>query len=222
MADNSDRSLNPSANVFRRGDPARSAPAGDAYQDPISRTTYLSKNHETGATFACTAPAGSRHAKAMRELCANVQGTSLQEPPPQAYNQPILMPAQTQPSDGSMAVYISPKIGRAQSIRKVKNPNPTKLQLRPQSAENISSSRNADMTFRRVEDDREIGFHSKSSQGEVYVAAPRGSDEAEAHERMVRAQQQRSQQRPQQRIMTTRSGQEVKVVSRRPFWGWGA
>lgn len=221
MADNSNRSLNPSANVFRRGDPARSAPVGDAYQDPTSRTKYLSKNHETGATFTCSAPVGSKHAKAMRELCANVQGTSLQEPPPQAYSQPILMPAQTQPSDGSMAVYTSPKIGRAQSIRKVKNPNPTKLQLRPQSAENISSSQNADMTFRRVEDDREIVFHSKSSQGEVYVAAPRGSDEAEAHERMVRAQQQRQQQRPQQRIMTTRSGQEVKVVSRRPFWGWG-
>ena len=194
MADNSDRSLNPFANVFRRGDPARSAPAGDAYQDPISRTTYSSGNHETGATFARTAPAGSRHAKAMRELGANTQGTLPQEPPPQAYSQPILMPAQTQPSGDSMAAYTSPKIGRAQSIRKVKNPNPTKLQLRPQSAENISSSRNANMTFRRVEDDREVAFHSKSAQGEVYVAAPRGSDEAEAHERMVRAQQQRAQQ----------------------------
>jgi hypothetical protein len=218
MANNRDRSLGPFASVFRHGDPARSAPAGDAYQDPVSRTTYLSKNHETGATFTCTAPAGSRHANAVRELCANVQGTSLQEPPPQAYGQPILIPAQTQPSGGSMAVYTAPKIGRAQSIRKVKNPNPTKLQLRPQSAENISSSRNANMTFRRVEDDREIVFHSKSTQGEIYVAAPKGSDEAEAHERMVRAQQQRAQQQ----IMTTRSGQEVKVVSRRPFWGWGA
>ena len=201
MANNRDRSLGPFASVFRHGDPARSAPAGDAYQDPVSRTTYLSKNHETGATFSCTAPAGSRHAKAVRELCADVQGTSLQEPPPQAYSQPILMPAQTQPSAGSMAVYTSPEIGRAQSIRKVKNPNPTKFQLRPRSAENISSSRNADMTFGRAEDDREIAFHGKSTQGEVYVAPPRGSDEAEAHERMVRAQQRRAQQRPQQQIM---------------------
>ncbi|OCL04379.1 hypothetical protein AOQ84DRAFT_391591 [Glonium stellatum] len=225
MDDDRDRGLN-LFTASKQGEAGRSASIEDEYQDPVPTTKYMSTNHETGATFTCTAPAGSRHAKAMRELCANVQGASLQEGPERAYSQPRLMPTQTQPSSRSMAVYNAPKIGKAQSIQRVKNPHPPKLQLRPQSADGLPAPRNTSTTFRRVEGDHEIAFHRKSVQGEVYVSAPKGSDEAEAHERMVRAQlqggQQRLQQRTQQAVLTTISGQKVNAVSRRPYWGWGS
>ncbi|KAF2814064.1 uncharacterized protein BDZ99DRAFT_495625 [Mytilinidion resinicola] len=211
MADEPPRNL--FTTVFRPHSPFSSSssfssapPPSTHFPDGTPRTIYRSKNNTTGAEFSCTAPAGSKHAQAMRELCASVQGVGLpqaSQPQPQPRYQRQLPTTSSAPgmtTDAhdaqvqrqTQAFEEGRGGGGAGVIRTVskaaagsrRNPRPPKLQYRNGSGS--ASAAEGGTVFRRVEDERSVTFVSKSAQGEVFVAAPKGSQEAEAHERMAR------------------------------------
>ncbi|OCK86336.1 hypothetical protein K432DRAFT_399476 [Lepidopterella palustris CBS 459.81] len=211
MAD--DRNL--FASIFKHSATPRSIPTPEVYADSDPRTTYMSKNNETGAAFACSAPAGSRHAKMMRELVADVQGI-----PPQQPVQPLVQYQQQQalpPRQG-----IATPVGVVRTVQsaatKVRNPHPPKMWHKTTNmtsdatmAAAAAAQRKMPVVVRRYEDERSVRFHGKSARGEVYVAAPKGSEEAEMHESIARGGQ-------RQAAVVTEVGGEIKVVSRRPWW----
>ncbi|KAF2500586.1 hypothetical protein BU16DRAFT_535156 [Lophium mytilinum] len=202
MADDTPRNLFTS--VFHSHSPSSSSssapPSSTHFPDGTPRTVYRSKNNTTGAEFSCTAPAGSKHAQAMRELCASVQSVGLPQPAQPAARYQRQLPAtdsapgmltdarervQTQGVDegrgdgGGVGVIRTVSKATAGTRR---NPRPPKLQYRNGNGGKVEGG----PVFRRVEDERSVTFVSRSAQGEVFVAAPKGSREAEAHERMAR------------------------------------
>lgn len=220
MADDTSRRGSLFATVFRNQ--TSSIPPSSTYSDGTARTIYRSKNNDTGAEFECTAPAGSKHAQMMRELCASVQGVSLpsqqQATQPQPRHQPQLLSSTSTPSQIQSESPVS-QTGLIRTVSKATASNHGRKEKGSKHRNPPPKLQRADggVTFKRIEDDTSVTYLSRSVRGEVFVAAPKGSEEAEAHERMARAQQ---------RGMLggeRRGGEDVKVVSNsrpRAMLGW--
>jgi len=218
MADDTNRRGSLFATVFRNQTP--STQPSSTYSDGTARTIYRSKNNDTGAEFECTAPAGSKHAQKMRELCASVQGVSLpsqqQATQPQPRHQPQLLSSASTPFQSESPVA---QTGLIRTVSKATASNHGRKDREARHRNPPPKLQRADggVTFKRFEDDTSVTYLSRSVRGEVFVAAPKGSEEAEAHERIARAQQ---------RGMLggeKRGGEDVKVVSNsrpRAMLGW--
>ena len=161
---------------------AMSTPYGDDLSAPQqqysngtpNRTEYLSVNNQNNVQFYSNAPAGSRHASRIANLCATVQSDILPKQPPRTSKALFYRPAQ------QALPPVSPLVPVAQ-------PLPTQSPARqPSSRVAQNPPPRAAPTVTRYEDGQRVTYRRQSDNGVLLVSAPPRSVEAQAFEAIAR------------------------------------
>ncbi|KAK5682422.1 hypothetical protein LTS10_005550 [Elasticomyces elasticus] len=122
------------------------------------QTSYLSKNNDTKVKFAAIAPPGSKHAAALRDLCMDVQDG---------------------PKPSTKMITGRPESSRqALGATYADSENRVMVRKKGQPQRVIDEAPSSPGPWYRRETAREVAYHSKSARGEMFVSAPKGSEEA--------------------------------------------
>ena len=133
------------------------------------RTAYVSTNNDTGMKFGAMAPAGSKNAAALREICMDVQKR------PASTRKAITAPEISETV--KTKTYVDADSGRMVRIKERRlTPSRGRAQ-RPEVQQAEPTITGPGPWFKR-ETAREVAYHSKSANGEVFVSAPKDSEDA--------------------------------------------